>query len=140
MKKLIRDNVLKIEQYEPGKPIELLRRELGIEGEVHKMASNENPLGPSPLAIAAIKEALEEGNFYPDNSCYELREKLGRYFDLPIKNIRIGPSLPAFVTPTVLNVLVENYNIAPVTNANDDLAAILGGTTPCLRIVRTAQF
>ena len=80
MKKLIRDNVLKIEQYEPGKPIELLRRELGIEGEVHKMASNENPLGPSPLAIAAIKEALEEGNFYPDNSCYELREKLGRYF------------------------------------------------------------
>ncbi|MFC2163562.1 histidinol-phosphate transaminase [Acidobacteriota bacterium] len=90
MKKLIRDNVLKIQQYEPGKPIELLRRELGIEGEVCKMASNENPLGPSPMAIAAIKEALKEGNYYPDNSCYELREKLRRNFDLSIKNIRIG--------------------------------------------------
>lgn len=90
MKKLIRDNVLKIEQYEPGKPIELLRRELGIEGEVYKMASNENPLGPSPLAIEAIQKGLGECNFYPDNSCYELREKLGRIFDFPISNIRIG--------------------------------------------------
>jgi len=90
MKKLIRENVLKIEQYEPGKPIELLRRELGIEGEICKMASNENPLGPSPLAVAAITKALEEGNFYPDNSCYEIREKLGQIYDLPINNIRMG--------------------------------------------------
>jgi len=90
MKKLIRDNILKIEQYEPGKPIELIRREIGIQGEVCKMASNENPLGPSPLAVTAIQEALAEGNFYPDNSCYELREKLGRMFDVPIGNIRMG--------------------------------------------------
>jgi histidinol-phosphate aminotransferase len=54
------------------------------------MASNENPLGPSPLAVSAIQQALEEGNFYPDNSCYELREKLGRFFELPINNFRIG--------------------------------------------------
>ncbi len=90
MKKLIRDNILKIQQYEPGKPIELLRRELGIEGDVCKMASNENPLGPSPLAIEAIQKWLGECNFYPDNSCYELREKLGRIFGFPISNIRIG--------------------------------------------------
>jgi len=45
---------------------------------------------------------------------------------LGIKNIRIGPSLPAFVTPTVLGVLVENFNIMPVSTANEDLAAMLG--------------
>jgi hydroxylamine reductase len=46
--------------------------------------------------------------------------------NLGIKNIRIGPSLPAFVTPAVLNVLVENFNIAPVSTPQEDLAAILG--------------
>ena len=45
---------------------------------------------------------------------------------LGIKNIRLGPSLPAFVTPAVLNVLVENFNIAPITTPAEDLAAILG--------------
>jgi len=45
---------------------------------------------------------------------------------LGVKNIRIGPSLPAFVTPAVLNVLVENFNIAPITTPEEDLAAILG--------------
>jgi histidinol-phosphate aminotransferase len=111
MKKLIRDNVLRIKQYEPGKPIELLRRELGIEGEVYKMASNENPLGPSSLAVTAIKEALEEGNFYPDNSCYELREKLGRNFDLPIQNIRIGNGSSELIYMTGIASLNREDNV-----------------------------
>jgi hydroxylamine reductase len=45
---------------------------------------------------------------------------------LGIKDIRLGPSLPAFVTPTVLNVLVENFNIMPITTVEEDLKAILG--------------
>ena len=45
---------------------------------------------------------------------------------LGIKNIRLGPTLPAFVTPAVLNVLVENFNIMPITTPEQDLAAILG--------------
>lgn len=45
---------------------------------------------------------------------------------LGIKNIKIGPSLPAFVTPNVLNFLVENYNIGPITTADEDLGQILG--------------
>ena len=45
---------------------------------------------------------------------------------LGIKNIKLGPSLPAFISPAVLNVLVENFNIAPVTNVQDDLAEMLG--------------
>jgi hydroxylamine reductase len=45
---------------------------------------------------------------------------------LGIKNIKLGPSLPAFVTPNVLNFLVENYNIAPISTAEQDLKQILG--------------
>jgi hydroxylamine reductase len=45
---------------------------------------------------------------------------------LGIKNIRLGPSLPAFITPNILKVLVENFNIMPITTADEDLKAILG--------------
>jgi hydroxylamine reductase len=45
---------------------------------------------------------------------------------LGIKNIRLGPSLPAFVSPNVLNVLVKNFNIMPISTADEDLKAILG--------------
>jgi hydroxylamine reductase len=44
-----------------------------------------------------------------------------------VKGIRLGPTLPAFVSPTVLNVLVENFNIKPITNADDDVAAMMAG-------------
>ena len=47
-------------------------------------------------------------------------------FHLGIKNIRLGPSLPAFVTPNVLDVLVKNFNIMPITTPDEDLKAILG--------------
>jgi histidinol-phosphate aminotransferase len=90
MKKLIKENVLKVEQYEPGKPIEILRRELGFAGVICKLASNENPLGPSPYALEAIKKSLNESNFYPDNSCYLLREKLGEHLGFDPKYIRVG--------------------------------------------------
>lgn len=90
MKTLIKDNVLKVEQYEPGKPIEILQRELGLKGEICKMASNENPLGPSPNALEAIQKSLNESHLYPDNSCFLLREKLGHYLGFDAKNIRVG--------------------------------------------------
>lgn len=90
MKKLIRDNILKIEQYEPGKPIEVLKRELGLEGEISKLASNENPLGPSPLAIDAIKKSLGDGHLYPDNSCHNLRERIAEYLGISPHNLGIG--------------------------------------------------
>ncbi|MDD5287396.1 MAG: hydroxylamine reductase, partial [Desulfuromonadaceae bacterium] len=47
-------------------------------------------------------------------------------FSLGIKNIKLGPSLPAFITPNVLNFLVENFNIAPITTVEADMKAILG--------------
>jgi histidinol-phosphate aminotransferase len=71
---LVYPSVAALHPYEPGKPIEELQRELGI-GEPVKLASNENPLGPSPKAVAAIRAALNELNRYPDGSSWALREK-----------------------------------------------------------------
>lgn len=90
MKKLLRDAVLKIEQYEPGKSIEVLKKEFVLEGEICKLASNENPLGPSPLAIQAIKKSLTEGHIYPDNNCQDLREELSKHIGISPLNIEIG--------------------------------------------------
>lgn len=63
--------------YEPGKPIEETARELGVDaGEIVKLASNENPLGPSPKALLAMRAALEASHLYPDGGGYYLREAL----------------------------------------------------------------
>lgn len=74
---LVRENILKIKPYQPGKPIEELQREMGLK-EVIKLASNENALGPSPLAVKAAKAALPGVNRYPDANCYYLKRRLAR--------------------------------------------------------------
>jgi len=63
--------------YEPGKPIEEVEREYGIANSV-KLASNENPLGPSPKAIAAIRAKLDQLHFYPDGDCFYLKQGLSK--------------------------------------------------------------
>jgi len=90
MKKLIKDCVFTVENYEPGLPIEILQRELCLEGNICKLASNENPLGSSPLALEAIKKSLSDGHLYPDTSCYELREKLSDLMEIPKNCICVG--------------------------------------------------
>jgi histidinol-phosphate aminotransferase len=72
---LVLPPVAALHPYEPGKPIEELEREEGA-GDVIKLASNENPLGPSPMAIAAARTALAEVNRYPDGGCWALTRKI----------------------------------------------------------------
>ncbi|MBT8493796.1 MAG: histidinol-phosphate transaminase [Deltaproteobacteria bacterium] len=72
---LVADNIRILRPYQPGKPIETLERELGITGAI-KVASNENPMGPSPKAIAAAREALAKVHLYPDGGAYQLRTAL----------------------------------------------------------------
>lgn len=67
--------VAALHPYEPGKPIEELERELGITDSV-KLASNENPLGPSPSAVAAMRSAIDEVHRYPDGSCWAVCQKI----------------------------------------------------------------
>ncbi len=89
MKRLIRECIENLTPYPPGKPIEELERELGIVGSI-KLASNENPLGPSPKAIRAIKENINNIHRYPDGSSYYLRQKLAKKFGLPMSKIILG--------------------------------------------------
>jgi len=89
MKKLISQGIEALVPYPPGKPIEELERELGITGSI-KLASNENPLGPSPLAMEAILKHLKTIHRYPDGSGYYLKSKLSTRFGLPQDQIVIG--------------------------------------------------
>ena len=77
--------------YEPGKPIEDVARELGLDpDEIIKLASNENPIGPSPKAVDAMKSAAESANFYPDGGGYKLRQAIAEKFGLERSNIVLG--------------------------------------------------
>lgn len=75
--------------YQAGKPIEEVERELGLSG-IIKLASNENPLGPSPKAIAAAAEALKNVHLYPDALYFRLRQKLSEYTGVDMQNITLG--------------------------------------------------
>jgi histidinol-phosphate aminotransferase len=75
--------------YPPGKPIEEVERELGIKGSI-KLASNENPLGPSRLALEAVQKRLMDLHFYPDGSCYTLKHRLAEFFAVSTDNIILG--------------------------------------------------
>jgi len=72
-----RNNLETIKAYVPGKPVEEVERELGVKVEA-KLASNENTLGPSPLAVQAIMDAAAQVNLYPDGSCHYLRQALSQ--------------------------------------------------------------
>ena len=89
MKLNIPDAVLSIDPYVPGKPMSALERELGIVNSI-KLASNENPMGPSPLALEALQKNMAALNRYPDGGCYELSRKLSEKLGLPPENIVIG--------------------------------------------------
>lgn len=78
-----------IRPYSPGKPVEEVERELGITGAV-KLASNENPLGPSPLALQAIRSALEGIHRYPDGGGYYLKQALSEKFGLSPDHFILG--------------------------------------------------
>ncbi|MGQ9701216.1 MAG: histidinol-phosphate transaminase [bacterium] len=80
----------RIKPYQPGKPIEEVIRELNLKGEVIKLASNENPLGTSPLAIKAMRRALKESWLYPDDNCFYLKDALAKKFNVSSDEIIVG--------------------------------------------------
>lgn len=75
--------------YMPGKPIDEVKRELGLKT-VIKLASNENPYGAPPCAVEAAKEALNEIFYYPDGACFELKAALSKKHNVPAKSLVIG--------------------------------------------------
>ena len=83
------DYILSIKPYSPGKPLEELEREYGISDSI-KLASNENPLGPSPMAAKAIRCAIEKLNRYPDGSGHDLIKRISEKLGVGPENIVLG--------------------------------------------------
>lgn len=88
-KNLVRKGILDVKPYVPGKPIQEVERELGL-SDIIKMASNENPLGPSSLAVEAMKAAIEQIHLYPDAECYELRSAVAQSLSISPDHLIFG--------------------------------------------------
>lgn len=109
-KKMAVPGVQKLNPYIPGKPISELERELGIEN-IIKLASNENPLGPSPKAMEAIKSEMDELALYPDGNGFELKKALAKKHGIDMDCITLGNG-----SNDVLVLLAEAY-LTPEHNA-----------------------
>lgn len=110
MRNLIRQGIKELVPYPPGKPIEELERELGIRSPI-KLASNENPIGPSPMAVEAIRQKLGSLNRYPDGSGYYLKEKLSEKFGVPPEQIILGNGSNEIIELIVRTFLSPGDNV-----------------------------
>jgi histidinol-phosphate aminotransferase len=99
-----------LDKFEPGKPIGEVQRELGL-ADVVKLASNENPLGPSPKAVEAARAAVAEVNRYPDGQATGLRAALAAHLDMPVSHIVAGNGSVEIID------LVARAFLAPGDNA-----------------------
>jgi histidinol-phosphate aminotransferase len=88
-RELVAEYIQKLVPYVPGKPIEELERELGIKDSI-KIASNENPLGPSPKAVAALRTALDNLPRYPDGNATTLKDRLAKKLGVKPENLVMG--------------------------------------------------
>ncbi len=149
--------------YQPGRPIEEVARELGLAPEsIIKVASNENPFGPSPLAIAAMQKAIAGVNLYPDGNAFYLKQKLAGKLGIEPANLVLGNGsneIIEFVAHALLSpgddVVVSQFCFAiypivakmaganvitvPAINYGHDLPAMLSAITPRTRIVFVAN-
>lgn len=114
--KMANGGLARIKPYQAGKPIEEVKRELGLD-DVIKLASNENPFGMSKKAVEAAKKAIDEGNFYPDSNGFYLKHALHVKFGYDMKRITLGAGsnelinllFEAFVNKDV-NVVLPDYS------------------------------
>jgi histidinol-phosphate aminotransferase len=104
------DYIAKLKPYKPGKPIEELEREYGISGSI-KLASNENPIGPSPKALEAIMRALKDLHRYPDGSNYNLRKRLAEKLKVSDHQIVFGNGSNEIIELLVRTFLLEGDEV-----------------------------
>jgi len=128
MKELVRKNILNLTPYIAGKPIEETRRQLGLR-EVIKLASNENPLGPSPKALDAIRKSLKEINRYPDSNGFYLKKKLAKAMNLEPANFVLGNGSDELIDIIIKTFVEPDENIvtADVTFLEYEIIASVMG-------------
>lgn len=156
-------NLSQLPVYQPGRPIEEVARELGMPAaEIIKLASNENPFGPSPLALAAVEKVLKSAHLYPDGSGFYLKRKLAEKLHLEPANLILGNGsndIIEFVAHALLDaeseVVVSQYCFAvypivtalfgaklvtvPAKKYGHDLRAMVAAITPRTKIMFVAN-
>lgn len=123
-----RPEIFNLKPYVAGKPIDEVRRELGIE-DIIKMASNENPLGPSPKAVQAILNILNDAHIYPDSNNFYLKGKLASFVNHDINGIIVGngsDELLKLIAETFLNKDDEVIYAEPSFVEYEFTATIMG--------------
>jgi len=149
--------------YQPGRPIEEVARELGLDPDgIIKLASNENPLGPSRLGLAAMRQVLKQVNLYPDGNAFYLKQKLAAKLGVTPANLILGngsnevielvghallaPGAEVVVSqycfavyPIVTALFGAKLVVVPAKNHAHDLDAMLAAITPNTRIVFVAN-
>lgn len=159
----LNSNLQDLPVYQPGRPIEEVARELGLPIEdIIKLASNENPFGPSPAALAAMEKALGQLNLYPDGNAFYLKQKLAAHHGVDPANLILGNGsneIIEFVGHALLGpdteVVVSQYCFAiypivtrlfggklitvPARQYGHDLPAMLRAVTPRTRIMFVAN-
>ena len=118
-----------IKPYVPGKPVEEVERELGL-ADVIKLASNENPLGPSPLAVEAMSRKLDRMHIYPDGNCYYLKEALSKRLNVSPERLIFGngsDEILSFLTLVYLNPGDEAVMVSPSFSEYDFAVRLMGG-------------
>ena len=113
---LVPSYIKKLKSYKPGKPIEEVQRELGLD-DIIKLASNENPLGPSPKALSAIQNSMMESHRYPDASGYELRKKLSIRFNVNMNNVVLGSGSEGIMSTIMRTFLLNDDELVSAQNS-----------------------
>jgi histidinol-phosphate aminotransferase len=156
-------NLAGVPVYQPGRPIEEVARELGLEAEsIIKLASNENPLGPSRLALKAMRNALAQVNLYPDGNAFYLKQRLAAKLGVTPAHLILGNGSNeiiefvghALMTPGA-EVVAAQYGFAvypivaalfgaklvvvPAKKYGHDLDAMLAAITPSTKVVFVAN-
>ena len=161
MSDLVKENICRLKPYSPGKPIEEVEREFGIQN-IIKLASNENPLGASPKALTAMKEALDKVALYPDASCFLLKKALAAHWGVGEDEVLPGngsdelihyigvtflsegegviqadPSFVRYESASVLNAC--NCTMVPLKSFTHDLEAMADAIDAGARLIFVAN-
>jgi len=149
--------------YQPGRPIEEVAREIGLPPrDIIKLASNENPLGPSPAALAAMEKVLRQLHLYPDGNAYYLKNKLAAKLGVDASNLILGngsneiiefvghalmgPGVDVVVSeycfavyPMIARLFGANLVTVPAKNFGHDIPAMIRAITPQTRVIFVAN-
>jgi histidinol-phosphate aminotransferase len=158
---LVRASLDGLVPYEPGKPVEEVQRELGLE-RVVKLASNEGPFGPFPAALEAIERGLAEANRYPDGGCYRLRAELAERHGVRFDEVTVCAGADAVIGyvayasldpgdevvtgwPSFVSYVLDPLKLGalpirvPLREQRFDLEALLAAITPRTKLVFIAN-